>query len=474
MDISNFYGIGPPPRKLILNNRNNQERFPITGDSWLDTSTDITYIFQINKWIQLPNVYNYSDLSNTYNNISDAVVTIIGYNGTGSSEVDDTELIVGSGFFISVDGYIVSSASIILNTNVPLVNDKPPLSTAVYVTILPEKIQLPVDIIGINRKADICLLKLDVSGNSLSDRVFLNFDNSHNSSYGEFVLAIGTVNSGGVENRNGVVDDTSSINNILYKTPTLGIIRDYKWHDQTQHRESVVFDNQIPFFMNGGPLINLDGKVIGVISWAEDIKDSSSDTFFATKGAISSYLVEPIINYFLSFPTGTTGIEYPTGFLGITYDYYIYENKKQNEILEDNSYYFLEGAQIKNDALNIDTFEPFIININNNTPLVFNENIYVKTNNTTPFPGSPAKVLGLAIDDIIIEAKNSNDSEYIKIGNSNDRFPLDTIIHLAKATGSIDIKYARKADDWAIITEATGIGLTGLPNIFDNSLNRFS
>ena len=473
-----FCGDGEPPRKLFISGNN--QRFPITGDSWSDNQSGNIYIFKNNKWVKIPKLPNYENLINIYKKTNPAVVSIVSYDGNGTLPVLFEELKLGSGFYISSNGLIVTTATIVSNTYriagmlvKPLVNDLYQFSTAVYVRALPENILVPATIIGVDRKADVALLKVD-----LNDRNFLNFGNSRESKIGSIAMTIGQANIGYADNINGSIDNSVTFLDLSDQVPALRVIRDNKWHDNTEHRESIVIDYNIDKFAFGGPTINLNGEVIGIASWNE----LSQDELFLNIGSNSSFLIEPIIDYLKQLPIGVTGT-YPAGFFGIAYDYLNSEsiirdtfitgtgNTITNRLNSGTGPNGLNGIQlIRNASLD-----------NNNVRLLFGSiNNPLKFINPNPFPDSPASKpifsggTALQIGDIILEARANGATSYIPIGNSNERFPFDTIVHLATATGILDIKYLRKSELWQTLHEQTGIGLTGIPNNFDNPLNRFS
>lgn len=137
---------------------------------------------------------------------------------------------VGSGFFISADGYIITNNHVVKDT------------VKVTVKTIEDK-EYTARIIGTDPRTDLALLKVDV------DNVpFIQLGDSNKVEVGEWVLAIG----------NPLDQDLSVTAGIISaKGRQLGIA-DYEDFLQT--------DAAINRGNSGGPLINMAGKVIGINS----------------------------------------------------------------------------------------------------------------------------------------------------------------------------------------------------------------
>jgi len=155
-----------------------------------------------------------ADFSGIIEQTVDSVVTI------------QTNAAQGTGFIITTDGYIVTNAHV--------------LSGARYGNaITSDREKIPMDLIGYNTNLDLALLK--IKGNYQD----LNFENSNDVQIGEKVIAIG--------NPLGLSFSVSE-----------GIV-------SAKNRRG---DNQLPAYIqtdaalnpgnSGGPLINTDGKVVGI------------------------------------------------------------------------------------------------------------------------------------------------------------------------------------------------------------------
>ncbi|MDR2219708.1 MAG: DegQ family serine endoprotease [Methylobacillus sp.] len=137
---------------------------------------------------------------------------------------------LGSGFIISADGYILTNAHVVNNADEVLVK-------------LADKREFKAKIIGIDRRTDVALLKID--GNGLPR---VTFGDPSQLRVGEWVAAIGS--PFGLEN-----------------TVTAGIV--------SAKGRALPQENYVPFIQtdvainpgnSGGPLFNLKGEVVGINS----------------------------------------------------------------------------------------------------------------------------------------------------------------------------------------------------------------
>ncbi|ABV74514.1 Periplasmic serine protease [Rickettsia akari str. Hartford] len=150
-------------------------------------------------------------------------------------EIDQTPKIVplGSGFIIEPNGLIVTNYHVIANVN--KINIK-----------LADNTELPAKLIGSDTKTDLALLKID----SDEPLPFVEFGDSNDARVGDWVIAIGnpfgnlggTVTSGIISSKGRDIDiDTDNIVDNFIQT-----------------------DAAINNGNSGGPMFNLDQKVIGV------------------------------------------------------------------------------------------------------------------------------------------------------------------------------------------------------------------
>jgi serine protease Do len=135
---------------------------------------------------------------------------------------------LGSGFIISADGYILTSAHVVDKAD----------EVIVRMTDRSEKV---AKVVGVDKRSDVALLKIDASG-----LPYLKPGKPEDLRVGEWVLAIGS--PFGFEN-----------------TATAGIV--------SAKRRSLPNENYIPFIQSdvainpgnsGGPLFNMKGEVVGI------------------------------------------------------------------------------------------------------------------------------------------------------------------------------------------------------------------
>ena len=145
---------------------------------------------------------------------------------------------LGSGFFISADGYVVTNNHLIQGA-------AGPESTVDSVTvILSDRRELPARIIGRDPASDLALLK--VEGNNFP---FVNWGDSERARVGDWVMAIGNPYGLG-----GTV--TAGIISALHR----GLDRGGAYDRYIQTDASINMGN------SGGPMFDLAGNVIGVNS----------------------------------------------------------------------------------------------------------------------------------------------------------------------------------------------------------------
>ncbi|HEX7748107.1 MAG TPA: DegQ family serine endoprotease [Bordetella sp.] len=135
---------------------------------------------------------------------------------------------VGSGFFISSDGYVL--------TNYHVVDD----ATDIYVTLTDGR-EFKAKVVGSDKQTDVALLKIDAK-----DMATLPIGDSDKIKKGQWVLAIGSPFG-------------------LDSTVTAGIISAIN-RDTGDYLPFIQTDVAVNPGNSGGPLINLQGEVIGINS----------------------------------------------------------------------------------------------------------------------------------------------------------------------------------------------------------------
>ena len=148
---------------------------------------------------------------------------------------------MGSGFFISPDGYILTNNHVI---------DK---ATKIVIQDI-EGAEFPAKKIGVDPKTDLALLKIETQ-----DHSFISLGDSDKLNVGEWVLAIGNPLGQDLSVTSGIISALGR------KLPGLDI--DFQDFIQT--------DTSINQGNSGGPLINLAGEAIGINSTILSTSDNA-------------------------------------------------------------------------------------------------------------------------------------------------------------------------------------------------------
>ncbi|PJI91250.1 serine protease Do [Yoonia maricola] len=171
---------------------------------------------------------------------------------------------LGSGFVISADGYIVTNNHVIDGADEILIEFYPGGEPAV-----------PAELIGTDPNTDIAVLKVD-----LEDLPFVEFGDSTavGSRVGDWVMAMGNPLGQGFSVSAGIV---SARDRALS-----GTYDDYIQTDAAINRGN-----------SGGPLFNMDGKVIGVNTAILSPNGGSIGIGFAMSSAVVTNVVDQLIEF---------------------------------------------------------------------------------------------------------------------------------------------------------------------------------
>jgi serine protease Do len=137
----------------------------------------------------------------------------------------------GSGFIIEEDGFIITNHHVVENADEIIVR-------------LADRREFEAELIGSDPQSDIALLKIDAE-----DLPLLKFGDSKSLRAGEWVVAIGSPFNFDQSVTAGIVSAKGRTNNAQQYVPFI----------QT--------DVAINRGNSGGPLLNLDGEVVGINSW---------------------------------------------------------------------------------------------------------------------------------------------------------------------------------------------------------------
>jgi S1-C subfamily serine protease len=438
----NFFGRGPPSnRDLIMNDTMN--RFPVSGDRWVDILTGTSYVFDNVNWNRVTNM-TLNDIPNVYNENIDAVVTIV---STLFENFDITETSTSSGFFISPDGFIVSVAHAYINSST---REDDVFTTVINVLIYPENIVLPAILIGVDPILDFTLFKVSLTG--YPPRKYLPIIDSRNIKIGTPIIILGTPGIG-QNNEN----DVQFIN--------FGIVTNNRYITNNIF-ESIICSCNVTGGNSGGPLITLGGKVIGYVSsGSERSKPLSYLDIF-----LSTHAILPVLNIFMHkyLTFNTTNQVYQPGFFGIKYND---NNSFNNIILKGSTLSITQPVTVEGLIIPTGTTQfRYLITEVPISEYGIGNNIFPSgdTSVSNVFPNSPASSIGLIPGIDIIMSAGLNNETLTSVGTPRDIQDFKLLIHYAGPTGKIDIQY-RKLNDappYSILYNATGIGLTGYPSQF--------
>ena len=167
---------------------------------------------------------------------------------------------LGSGFIVGKDGYIITNDHVVTG------------SDEIYVK-LSDNTELPAKIVGTDPKTDLALLKIDAQ----KELPAVTFADSSKARVGDVVIAIGNPLSFGGTVTTGIISS---------KGRDLGINQDELVDDFIQTDAAINTGN------SGGPLYNIEGKVIGLNT---SIPDVGSGTNIGISFAIPSNTVQDIM-----------------------------------------------------------------------------------------------------------------------------------------------------------------------------------
>ena len=168
---------------------------------------------------------------------------------------------LGSGFFISADGYVVTNNHVIAQADEILVE-------------LVSGESLPAKVVGTDRNTDIALLKIEAQ----TDVPFAEFGDSDDTRVGDWVLAIGNPLGQEFSVSIGIV---SARNRALS-----GNYDDYIQTDAAINRGN-----------SGGPLFDMDGKVIGVNTAILSPSGGSVGIGFSMASNVVSNVIDQLLEF---------------------------------------------------------------------------------------------------------------------------------------------------------------------------------
>jgi len=317
-----------------------------------------------------------SSFADVYKAKIDCVVNIM-------MQAVNNNLYSGTGFFISADGLIATAAHVVTHGSA----SPEPYATKVWIHYYPENRTIEGRVLGVDRLYDVALIKVN-----LPNRKYLEFYDSRNVKIGSPAVAIGQPMGNHVQSITG------------------GIVRENKGQDYSWMAESLIVDFDIIGGNSGGPVMNLDGKVIGIVSWG------LTEGAFALNGAISSHCALKVIDY-IKGQNGNVPHDYPSSYIGVSFTPIDMYHTISRKIVR------VEGVLVNSVAA-----------------------------------GSPAHNAGLRGGDIITHCNNK------VVGKNNNQEPLGTLLHFATIGTNMTLRVL-KAPSFA--TRTIAVRTIRLPGMYD-------
>jgi len=226
--------------------------------------------------VQNLTVNSTSEVIDTVRKVEPAVVTVVtNISGTGTNSFGGTVQASGSGVVISQDGHIITNNHVVEGAS----------SVAV---IYDDGTRVDATVVGTDPLTDVAVLK--VNGNVPA---FIPFGDSNSLQLGEWVIAIGSP----LGNYRGSV--------------TLGVVSGVN-RKVAQQEGLIQTDAAINHGNSGGPLINLEGQIVGINTLV--VRDSVGGAPAEGLGfAVPSNTVRSVAEQLIA----QGRIEYP--FIGISY-----------------------------------------------------------------------------------------------------------------------------------------------------------
>jgi len=209
-----------------------------------------------------------------YERSAPGVVTVVSIFGD-SGDILSGGAGQGSGFVVSESGEILTNAHVVTQGGVANGGGQPKAARQVFVE-LADRNRFPAEIVGFDPDADVALIKVEAGGVDLKP-----LDLSERSSFavGEPVAAIGSPFGERQSLSVGVVSATDR---------TIESLTDFAIDDAIQTDASINPGN------SGGPLLDADGKVIGINQQIETSSGSNSGVGFAIPVDAIRYSLEQL------------------------------------------------------------------------------------------------------------------------------------------------------------------------------------
>lgn len=200
--------------------------------------------------------------------------------GTVSQTVSDEATSQATAFFVNEDGYLVTNAHVICLSDYESYNDFTYLGRTITFQFADEDTVYYASIVSYDTVLDLAVLKSNTDFENLSYLTFFDINEEADTSlyYGESVLAIGNAFGYGISVTSGIISAP-----IRY------------FESGSTITEAIQTDAAINSGNSGGPLVNLFGSVLGVVSF-KIVTETSENLGYAIPANV-------VINYIDSLET---------------------------------------------------------------------------------------------------------------------------------------------------------------------------
>lgn len=307
------------------------EHHKYSGDSMKFTSDEPNLISK--KWndrassfkvsrvgVYEPNTVSFNSLSTLYKTMKDAVVSLLVKRKSG--------FYIGSAFFVSHDGYLVTAAHNIIDTSAA---DRPEviLATVSGFNGSNKTVSVPCTVVGLDGAGDVAVLQAQ----GMFNQIYFHWGRSRDTPIGSKICTFG--NPKGQD----------------FQSFTSGRVRDNEYVYKGTI-ESVAIDAQIYEGCSGSPILDVHGQVIGIICFGI----SNGDGF---SWGMCQHVMESVVKTIIRERKN-----YEKGCLDISWrpvDAYFLHKMEV-----DTSLYFVEGVYCTEDSASSDMKKnDVIVKINN-------------------------------------------------------------------------------------------------------------
>ena len=188
---------------------------------------------------------------------------------------------LGSGFIIQSD-----ETSAVIVTNYHVIADSKKVSV-----FLNDNTELDASILASDERTDIALLKVKTDSLPAAKRKLptLEWGDSHTVKVGDWILAIGNPFGLGSTVTNGIISNRAR--DIMLRGGGRNRVNDNYVDDFMQHSAAINMGN------SGGPLLNLDGKVVGINTAIFSPSGGNIGIGFAIPAAVAEDTVNQLIKF---------------------------------------------------------------------------------------------------------------------------------------------------------------------------------